>query len=186
MYPAFTLPAWLADLTLVAVPVILAALVIVLWRRRRASTRQNWMVLDGSNIMHWKGGTPDLAPVREAIAVLDTHGYKSCVVFDANAGYLLFGRYGRESNFAKRLDLPEKHIMVVPKGTPADPYILAAARDVGAGVVTNDQYRDWVGDFPEIRTRSHLVSGGYRGRKLTLNLPRAANAWPRTPSRRAS
>ena len=44
--------------------------------------------------------------------------------------------------FSKLLKMPESHIMVVPKETPADPYILQAARDYGARIVSNDRFRD--------------------------------------------
>jgi hypothetical protein len=72
------------------------------------------------------------------------------------------GRYRHHGDFARLLGLPETHVMVVPKGTPADPMILQAARDLGARIVTNDRFRDWVDDFPEIATPGHLISGGYR------------------------
>ncbi|SDZ60416.1 hypothetical protein SAMN05444004_13012 [Jannaschia faecimaris] len=47
------------------------------------------------------------------------------------------------------------------------------ARDMGAIVVTDDRYRDWADDFPEVRRKGHLVRGGYRDGKLWLNLPEA-------------
>lgn len=61
--------------------------------------------------------------------------------------------------------------MVVNKGEPADPMILKMARDMGAIVITNDRFRDWAIDFPEVRTRGHLVRGGYRDGTLRLDLP---------------
>jgi hypothetical protein len=107
--------------------------------------------------------------------MLDARGYEACVIFDANAGYLLFDRYGRESDFSARLGIPRKRVMVVPKGTPADPYILSAARDVSAVIVTNDRYRDWADSYPEIRGGANLVKGGYRDGALWLTLPDPAN-----------
>ena len=62
--------------------------------------------------------------------------------------------------------------MVVPKGTPADPYILKAARDHRGRIVSRDQFRDWSEAHPEIATPGHLVKGGYRGGKLGLALDR--------------
>ncbi|WP_342025477.1 hypothetical protein [Jannaschia faecimaris] len=64
-------------------------------------------------------------------------------------------------------------MLVVHKGEPAAPRILAMARDMGAIVVTDDRYRDWADDFPEVRRKGHLVRGGYRDGKLWLNLPEA-------------
>jgi hypothetical protein len=78
--------------------------------------------------------------------------------------------------------------MVVPKGTPADPTILAAARDLGAPVLTNDRYRDWAEAHPEIRTPGHLIRGGYRDGGLHLDLPeetpRPAPGQPHAPATR--
>lgn len=180
--------AEMADIALLAVPVVIAALLVFFWRRSRARARLNWVVLDGSNVMHWRDNTPDLGPVRDVLRQLDARGYAACVIFDANAGYLLFNRYGRESDFSALLKIPQKRVMVVPKGTPADPYILTAARDLGALIVTNDRYRDWADSFPELRGESPLIRGGYRGRSLWLDLPEPGEAPGRKDktSRRAS
>jgi len=60
--------------------------------------------------------------------------------------------------------------MVVPKGAPADPAILSAAQDTGARVVSNDRFRDWSDDFPEVRAPGFLIRGGYRSGELWLDL----------------
>ncbi len=60
--------------------------------------------------------------------------------------------------------------MVVAKGSPADPAIPTVARDLDARVVSNDHFRDWVGDFPEIGNKGFLIRGGFRSGKLTLDL----------------
>mgnify|MGYP003651762796 CR=1 FL=1 len=84
------------------------------------------------------------------------------VVFDANAGYLLTGKYKHDDAMAGYLGLAEDWVMVVPKGTVADRYLLTVARDVGAPIVTNDRYRDWAADYPEIKQSGRLIRGGYR------------------------
>lgn len=60
--------------------------------------------------------------------------------------------------------------MIVPRGEPADPTLLAAARDHGVRIVTNDKFRDWADSFPEIATAGTLIRGGYRGGQLWLDL----------------
>ena len=47
---------------------------------------------------------------------------------------------------------------------------VAAARDLGARIVSNDRYRDWAADHPEVATPGHLVRGGYREGALWLDL----------------
>lgn len=170
---AFLVPGW-TDLILVAGPSALAGLLLLGWtllRSRGVGRKRKWAILDGSNVMHWKDGKPGLAAVQEVVIHLERRGYSAGVVFDANAGYLLAGRYQHDDKLALRLSIPEKNVLVVNKGEPADPRILSMARDMGAVVVTNDRYRDWMDDFPEVRTKGYLVNGGYRDDMLWLDLP---------------
>ena len=124
------------------------------------------VVIDGSNIMYWEGESPKLETVQRVIQTLKGRGFQPGIVFDANAGYLLADRYLDDRHFAKMLRLPASRVLVVPKGEPADPTILAAARDLGAKVISNDQFRDWVTDFPEISEDGRLVRGGFQDRTL--------------------
>ena len=129
------------------------------------------LLLDGSNIMHWRGGTPDLAPVRDVIAQVSIQGFTPGVVFDANAGYKLEGRYLHHPALARALGLPSSRVMVVHKGDVADGLILRAARDHGARVISNDRFRDWAGDFPEVARPGFLIRGRYLQGRLELDLP---------------
>jgi hypothetical protein len=182
-------PQW-RDLILLAGPGAVAGLVLLIHtgvRRRRRRSRPEpgqWIVLDGSNVMYWKDGTPRIETVQEVMRALSEPDLEIGVMFDANAGYLLFDRYTHDHAFAGLLGLPVDNVMVVPKGTPADPYILDAARQLGARIVTNDRFRDWVEDHPEIRRPGHLIRGGYRSGRLWLN-PDKQRAPETAPTRRA-
>ncbi len=123
---------------------------------------RNRIILDGSNIMHWNGKPPDLGIVATLVRALESHGYRPGVIFDANAGYLIADHYMHDEEFALLLDIPHDQVMVVPKGTPADLYILQAAQDLGAQVITNDGFRDWRDRFPETANPDSLIRGGYR------------------------
>ncbi len=171
---ALTLPQW-SDLLLIAGPSAVIAIILlqVAWIRRSRRARKaatKWVILDGSNVMHWKGGKPAIATVLEVTRYLSQRGFTPGVVFDANAGYLISDNYLHDSGFSRLLELPKDRVMVVPKGTPADPVILAAARDHGARVVTNDLFRDWAEEFPEVHNPEFVIRGGYRSGKLWLNL----------------
>ena len=131
---------------------------------------QNWLVIDGSNVMHWKDGKPQIETLRAVVRHLVVLGYSPGVVFDANAGHLLAGKYQHHHAMGKLLGLPESQVMVVDKGTPADLTILAAARDLRARIVTNDRYKDWADQHPEVRTPGHLIKGGYRDGTLWMDL----------------
>ncbi|WP_102227218.1 NYN domain-containing protein [Acidimangrovimonas sediminis] len=165
----------LSDVLLIAVPCALASLILLLRELRRTGlslgAKKRWIILDGSNIMHWKGDGPDIAAVKDTIRLLSAQGYVPGVVFDANAGYKLFNRYQNDAALAKLLGLHRDRVMVVSKGTPADEIILAAAREYKAQVVSNDRFRDWADRHPEVAEEGHLVRGGYRSGQLWLNLP---------------
>ena len=144
---------------------------IALELRRRRRKAQRLIVLDGSNVMHWHEGTPKIETVIEVLRKLESLGFTPGVVFDANVGYKVLGRYLGDKGLARRLQLPPERVLVVSKGTPADPVILAAARKMGAPIVTNDRYSDWAEDHPEVRTPGQLIRGGYRSGQLWLDLP---------------
>ena len=143
--------------------------------RRAASVRgaQKCAIIDGSNVMHWKDGTPQIATVRCVVSYLSEQGFTVGVVFDANAGYLLSGKYQHDDTLSRALKLPESHVMVVPKGTQADPAILNMARNMKARIVTNDRFRDWAGDFPEVRKPGHLIPGSFHAGQLHLRLSKS-------------
>lgn len=167
----------LSDLLMLALPWVLASLFLLVqaYFRDRARGARKWIVVDGSNVMHWKDGTPHFATVREVVERLQSLGHTPFVVFDANAGYKIADSYKHDFAFGRLLALPADRVMVVPKGTPADPTILAAARNLGAKIVSNDRYRDWADTYPEVQQPGHLIRGGYRLDQLWLDLDDDAN-----------
>lgn len=135
---------------------------------RRRKLKQKLIVVDGSNVMHWKDNTPQLSTLLEVLRALEARGFSPGVVFDANAGYKIAGIYKHDFGFGKVLGLPQDRVMVVNKGEPADPVVLAAAAEHGVRVVSNDRFRDWAADFPEVTDPAHFLRGGYRDGVLWL------------------
>jgi hypothetical protein len=129
---------------------------------------RNWILVDGSNVMHWEDNTPQIEPVRRVVTALKERGLDPGVVFDANAGWKLAGRYMGERELCQLLDLPQDQVLVVPKGSPADPWLLTTAREFGARIVTNDHFRDWAADHPDISRPGFLVHGGLTGTSVWL------------------
>jgi len=146
------------------------AAVFLVWLRRRLRRRHRPIVIDGSNVMHWRDNTPKIATVAEVVVALRKRGFRPGVIFDANAGWKLEGRYRDDSDLAAQLALPAQHVVVVPKGQPADPTILAAARDLKAPIVSNDRFAEWAEAHPEVKAPGTLIRGGYRDGKLWLDL----------------
>lgn len=118
--------------------------------------------------MHWEDNTPHLEPVRRVVSALKAQGLDPGVVFDANAGWKLVGHYLGEREFSQLLGLPQDQVLVAPKGSPADPWLLTTARDFGARIVTNDRYRDWAAAHPEVEKPGFLVRGSLSGTAVWL------------------
>jgi len=160
---------WGSELTVSAAG--LAALLVfafVLWRRFRR--RRPVLLIDGSNAMYWHDNEPRLDTLRAVVRAVEAAGFRPGVMLDANAGYLLTGRYRHHHAFGEMLGLREADVMVVPKGNPADVWLLRAARDMNARIVTNDRYRDWLDDYPEFAEPGRLIRGGWRDGKPWFDL----------------
>lgn len=136
----------------------------------RKQTPPRYVVVDGSNVMHWKDNVPQIESVRAVVSQLTAAGYAPGVVFDANAGYKLMGKYRHDDALGKLLGLPQDRVMVVNKGMPADPVILASAKALGARIVSNDRFRDWADTHPEVRVPGHVIAGGYRNGQVWLDM----------------
>lgn len=149
---------------------VVIALALVVGARQFGRTRQNWIVVDGSNVLHWERETPDIRSVFHVIVALKSEGFVPLVWFDANAGYLIGERYMGPSRLARLIDLPERQVFVAPKGTPADPLLLQDAVNLKARVVTNDRFRDWAEDYPQIREKGFLVRGRMQSDAFELEL----------------
>ncbi len=135
-----------------------------------------WAVVDGSNVLFWGGPQADLGNVQAVVRAVRARGREPLVWFDANVGYRIADRYLREDELAQLLDLPERQVRVAPKGTPADPLILADATKLSATVVSNDRYRDWHADFPLARDPRRLIRGRIAAGTARLERPSAAAA----------
>ena len=178
---ALSVPGW-ADLAPLAGLCAFAGLILffaaLLRVEPRGTAAPRWVIVDGSNVMHWKDDTPQIETVREVLDHLSALGFSPGIVFDANAGHKLAGRYLHHAAFAELLGLAEDRVMVVNKGTPADATILAAARDLDARIVSNDRFRDWLDQHPEVDLPGALIRGGFEDGALWLALEDAAQRPP--------
>ena len=127
------------------------------------------IVVDGSNVMFWEEDVPSLDTVKAVVDDIRGQGAMPVVWFDANVGYRVDDRYMGPAALSRRLGIPAKYVFVAPKGTPADPLLLRDATRLKVPVVTNDRFRDWAGDYPEVTEPGHLIRGGYREGALWLD-----------------
>ena len=127
------------------------------------------VLIDGSNVIYWLDNTPQLAPLLQVVHDVSRRGLKPGVVFDANVGYKLTGKFMGERDLSRLLSLPTDQILVVPKGTQADPFLLETARDLKARIVTNDRFRDWTDRYPDVAKPERLVTGTMLGGQVRLS-----------------
>ena len=169
----------LQDMALIAGLGTVASLVLVLLAPGAGKTVEpdaRRIIVDGSNVLYWRDNTPDIATVKAVLGHLIALGYRPGVVFDANAGYLVAGAFRNDIAFAQMLGLHRDQVLVVPKGTPADVYILAAAKQAAVPILSNDRYRDWLDQHPEIRQPGRLVRGGWRDGRVWVDIDAYAPA----------
>lgn len=165
---------------LLALAALLTVVFLILWAWRARGLRPTvapqspqvdgqTILIDGSNVIYWLDNTPQLAPLLQVVQDLQKRGLKPGVVFDANVGYKLSGKFMGERDLSRLLPLPRDQILVVPKGSQADPFLLETARDLNARIVTNDRYRDWSDTYPDVVQAERLIRGDMRNGRLWLN-----------------
>ncbi|WP_170530040.1 NYN domain-containing protein [Ruegeria arenilitoris] len=146
--------------------VVGSVLAIILLIRTKLRKKANWVVIDGSNVLYWNNEKPDLDSVRIVIDELISEGLEPLIWFDANIGYLVAGRYLDPAKLSKALRFPARRIWVAPKGTPADPLLITDAQKLNARIVSNDRYRDWEQQFPNISQKDVFVRGKIKDNRV--------------------
>jgi len=158
------------DFPVTALGVVMAvASLFLLWRAIGRRPRK-WIVVDGSNVMHWQDEIAMLDTVGLVLRMLIKQGYYPVVWFDANVGYKVSDRFMDDRALAHHLPVPPQQIMVSPAGTPADPLLLEGAQRLKARVVTRDRFRDWATQFPEVGEPGFLVRGQVVNGAVTLEM----------------
>ncbi|MEC9310658.1 MAG: hypothetical protein VYA97_02775 [Pseudomonadota bacterium] len=110
--------------------------------RKIRRSRKRHAVVDGSNVAHWGGdNSVSLGPVGAVTKVLSGEGVTPIIVFDANIGYKIGGKYMNAATL--RAKLPGRpRVEVVDSGVNADVVIIDLAGQMGADIVSNDLFRD--------------------------------------------
>lgn len=103
--------------------------------------RSDLAIVDGSNVMHWDDQTPKIETLQAVIDLLVARRQTPHVVFDRNAGFKLTGK---PASIAKIRNLIARDVNMeyCPPSEPADISIIDLAIDLGAPIVSNDQFKD--------------------------------------------
>jgi hypothetical protein len=160
----------IAFTALAALFVFFAILLVVRLRPTRRPIPldpDKYIIVDGSNVMHW-GGEPSVLVLTRVLAALVNAGLTPIVYFDANVGYKLWDRHANAQSAAKKLGLDPRVVIVAPSGVTADELLLEAAVDNGLRVVTNDRFLDWRVEYPKAGKKGFLVKGEWRQGSVML------------------
>lgn len=106
------------------------------------------VLVDGSNVAHSTEGEKPL--VANLLAIRDKlkeEGFEPIIMVDAALRHQIDDKKVYE-------DMIESgSIRQAPAGTDADYFILSFARELNATIVSNDRFRDRLGQFPEAQER---------------------------------
>lgn len=106
------------------------------------------VIVDGSNVAHSSEGEKALlGNIRVVRDKLIEEGYVPVIVADA----ALRHQIDDEPAFEQMVESGE--IKQAPAGTDADFFILSFARELDAGIVSNDRFKDRREAFPEVKDR---------------------------------
>jgi hypothetical protein len=113
-----------------------------------ADEESRTVIVDGSNVAHFtEGEKAHLENIRLIRDKLVGDGYEPVIVADA----ALRHQIDDENGFENMVEAGE--IKQAPAGTDADFFILSFARELDAGIVSNDRFKDRVQAFPDLRDR---------------------------------
>lgn len=141
------------------------------FKRRQKRPDRPEVIVDGSNVLYWRGDAPELNTVKDLVRRVQRQGYDPIVWFDANAGYLTADRYLNEAELAEKLSLRADQVHVTPKGTQADAGLLAMAKSLNAPVISRDRYRDYEAQHPWLRKAGRLYAGSKEAKDFGIHLP---------------
>ena len=168
-YSVYYVGPVLSDSLLLSLVSCAAALLLIIWKGLIARPKR-WIILDGSNILYWQDKAPSFKGVQMVVDFVKRKGYEPIVWFDANAGHLVQDRFLGPRELASQLGVSRKQVFVAPKGTPADLLLLNDARSKKVPVISNDKFRDWEKDFPQLKNDGFLLSTKSRDGNIVLEL----------------
>lgn len=157
----------ISNLTAIAILGVVLLLVF-LWLQRgprpTVQPKRRQIAVDGTNVLFWRDEMAQLATLQIVLKRLRHDGFDPVVFLDASSRHHIGDKSLNERKFAQVLGLNQNRIMVVPKGTEADGFILEYAGQQKLAVVSNDRFRDRPVEARNVR----LVKGHFQGNKLVL------------------
>lgn len=133
------------------------------------------IIIDASNIAHYKNegnSKAKLSNIISAVKALEKGDHDFVIIADASLRHNI----DEKDNFIKLVN--DDIIDEVPVGTIADHFILELADEEDAKILSNDKFRDFASEFPDIKSmripfsfkNGDLVMGKARKPKKVKNL----------------
>lgn len=115
-----------------------------------SSVNTDSLVVDGANVAYAElshAGDPKVSNLVAMNEALQQEGYEPIVIIDASL------RYDVDDPDQLEALLDDHACRQAPAGTDADYFILETADRLEAWVVSNDEFEDWLDDYPWIEER---------------------------------
>ncbi|MEH6648024.1 hypothetical protein [Sulfitobacter sp.] len=109
------------------------------------------ILVDGSNVLFWQGGQANRTVPAHVVQALCARRFAPRAYFDNS-----ISRHITSAELDAVAALAE--VIIAPRGTPADAMLLADCADGRLQIVSNDRFRTWRGQYPDLRN-STLVTG---------------------------
>lgn len=153
----------------IAIGILAAVLVAIFGWLQRGSAgkppkKPRQIVIDGTNVMFWRNEVAQLATLQLVLKRLRQEGLDPVVFLDASTRHHIKDRSMNEKKFARALGVTKNNLMIAPKGTEADQFLLEFAQSQKLSVVSNDRFRD----RPDAARNVKLIKGRFEGEKLVL------------------
>tara|TARA_R110000850_G_scaffold8818_5_gene32422 strand:- start:18 stop:416 length:399 start_codon:yes stop_codon:yes gene_type:complete len=109
------------------------------------------ILVDGSNVLFWQGGVAQADVPERVVRALIARRFAPLVYFDNS-----IGRHIGQAALVRLETLAQ--VRVATAGTPADALLLKACEKGRIQIVSNDRFRTWRDDHPQLQA-AWLVTG---------------------------
>jgi len=120
------------------------------------------ILIDGSNVLFWQGGQAVVDVPELVVRALRARRFVPVIYFDNTISRHL-GKGQLEA-----LEILGD-VVIAPAGTAADTLLLDACGKGKLQIVSNDHYRDWRQQYPELQSKWLVTGSVGKGRRVCFS-----------------